>query len=183
MNVPQIIFQSNPRWLMVRKPRGWSLASRGNSTDGSIESFLTPILNSNKRIYFPFEVDSRIPAIAAVCCDRGIQSQFDKFRASGQMQFTYRVRGRNVSHVCLSDNHLNSVSTTPVTHDGSYGSFDLTCNTVLTVRKLDELLGGGGNIRASNIHLYRWSFPIPNNPLSGDIEVSIPPDPPEGWDD
>ena len=179
MNVPQIIFQSHARWLMVRKPRGWTLANRGSSRDSSIESFLTPILDPKKRIYFPFEIDSRISAIAAVCCDRGMQAQFEKFRASGEMLFTYRILGRNLSSDSLSEELPDHFRLTPV-DDGPYSSFDITSKSALTVRKLDELFCG--NIRASDIHLYRWSFPVPTNPTSGDMEIAIPPDPPEGWE-
>ncbi len=73
----------------MSKPPGWVLSRRGGSP--SVGSVLSASLGTDS-LYFPFEVDRRIWAVGIVCTDRGMNSQFEKFKEFEEIEYFYKIK-------------------------------------------------------------------------------------------
>jgi hypothetical protein len=173
MIVPKIIYQTSPRWFVVTKPRGWILTDRtGSPSLSCIERFLRPSLGEKVDLYFPFDLDSRISGLGIGCMDRGMQSQFEKFKRRSEIEFKYRLHARDP----LPTNHSDSFRMEVVRQtSGSAIEIDITTCGTLTVRKLETFFQGG--VVDFNIHLYHLRFPDPFKPNDSEVSIHVPPIP------
>ena len=172
MKVPHVIFQTSPRWFAVRKPRGWTMATRASSSHPSIERYMTPILGLQK-LFFPVEMDVRTSGIGIACTDRGMHAQFEKFKQLRLIHYTYRV-----GIDCACGDLLGTEFP-----DGVQGICDQSHNYQIVVEADHQMsysrISGilKDRIADSSIDLFRLSFPDPLNPKSENhlvIEHSIP---------
>ena len=177
MIIPRIVHQTSTRWCVVTKPRGWSLGQSSTAAESNIESFLTPIIGTGEKLYFPIEVDSRMSAIAIVCTDRGMQAQFERFKDKQDLRFSYSVLLQ--SDVRSIKEHGVNVSCHRDPMSGRMqGCID--ADYLFTFTRLNDTLQG--RILGNNVHLHTLSFPDPLNPKMHELTISIPTPPEEGWD-
>ena len=174
MNIPAIIYQTSTRWLVVYKPIGWSLGKRGSGA--SVQAFLGPLLSRESSIYFPFELDSRIAGLGVVCTDRGMQSQFERFKIRSELEFRYSILIKSGSRD----------SSFPPNYSVEYSETEslspllmVRAPQIIPVRRLGEFMKS--EIEAENVRLYSISFPDPLKPVHDELSISIAPVPPEGW--
>lgn len=170
MIVPKIIYQTSPRWFVVMKPRGWILTDRtGSSSVSCIERFLRPSLGEKVELYFPFDLDSRISGLAIGCMDRGMQSQFEKFKLRNEIEFKYRIHARDPLPTNQGDSFRIEVARkiSETAHE-----IDITTCGTLTVRKLETFFLGG--VLDFNIHLYHLRFPDPFKPKDSEVSIHVP---------
>jgi hypothetical protein len=161
MKIPQIVFQTSPRWFVITKPPGWAMAARVSHSQPSIERFLSPILEIEK-LFFPMEMDSRISAIAIVCTDRGTQAQFEKFKQLGLIQCTYQV---GLECACKDiDTTKIPAGVQIACSDTSNNLAEVKTTNPLTTSRMNETLSG--RLRDSDVNLFRLVFPDPLNPKS-----------------
>jgi hypothetical protein len=175
MKLPKIIYQTNQRWLIVYKPRDWSLGSRAISKLGSIESFLAPLLRGSTKLYFPFELGTQMSGLGLACCDRGMQSQFERFRARDEMELKFRIHapgfrneGREPEDMTL---RMDAITESE--------DIEIKASEYVSNRRVRNLLKCDDE--PIRIHLYSLTFPDPLNPSSHILSITIPPIPTEGW--
>ena len=160
---------------MIYKPQGWSLGRRGAGS--SVESFLAPILTGKSRLYFPFELDSRTTGLGVVCTDRGMQSQFERFRIRNDMEFRYSIRVSDSVGEIRQTNFPSKISVK--TNANGFTSLEVLSKEVLPIRRLNEYLQT--EINPENVRLYSLEFPDPLKPSMETLTISIPETPPEGY--
>jgi hypothetical protein len=173
MHIPKIVYQTTSRWLVVYKPRGWSLASRGAGP--AVESFLAPVLRGESRLYFPFELDSRSTGLGVICTDRGMQSQFERFKVRDQMRFKYSIRVKNIE---AETPEVPPFVTLKVIDEDKH-IFEISSGVVLPFRRFNEFRRL--ELEPENVHLYSIEFPDPFQASVRNLTISIPENPPEGW--
>ena len=163
MKLPQIVFQTSPRWFVVSKPPGWALAARVTHDQPSVERYLTPISGS-KRLYFPMETDTRISAISIVCTDRGIQAQFEKFKELRLIHCTYRV---HIDCACIDiDKDILPQGVNIRCDEENRMCAHVETDQPLTMKRLSDSVGG--RLCNHDVKLYRIGFPDPLNPKSAE---------------
>ena len=149
------------------------MAKRAASKQGSIEAFLGPVASSDKGLFFPLEVDTRMSGIAVVCCDRGMQAQFERFRERREIEFMYRIMVSSKSHRTPNPDLEQPIEITELTSEDGGRALDLKADKYLPVSKLVDLVGAPlGDL---SIHLYSWSFPNPTDPHSQEVTISVKP--------
>ena len=171
MNLPQIVFQTSPRWFVVSKPPGWALAARASTSQPCIERYLSPIIGTDK-LFFPIEMDTRIRALAIVCTDRGTQAQFEKFKQFGLIQSTYRL------HLDCACEDIPSTSLPAgmriTCREPQSRTAELESDHSVTFRKISEALSG--RVRNNDSNLFRLVFPDPLNPKAPENLIVEAPD-------
>lgn len=170
MNIPQIVFQTSSRWFVVNKPRGWALAKRSTSAEASLEGYMSNLVTDNSKLYFPQEMDTRICGLAIVCTDRGMQSQFERFKTQNNIEYTYRVVLE--SHAEVTDTESDTLRVTINETFTNEVDVDVWSSVFLTSRAIQDLFQH--EIMYHSITLHRLKFPDPLNPRLNDISVSIP---------
>ena len=149
------------------------MAKRAASKQGSIEAFLGPVASPDKGLFFPLEVDTRMSAIAVVCCDRGMQAQFERFRERREIEFMYRIMVSTNSKCTPNPDIKQPIEIKEGTSEDGGRLFDIKADKYLPVPNLVDLIGAPlGDL---SIHLYSWSFPNPTDPHSQEITISLQP--------
>lgn len=161
MNIPKIVFQTSPRWFVVRKPRGWALAARVSNDQPSIERYLTPIIGG-KRLFFPFETDTRMSAISIVCTDRGVQAQFEKFKELRLIHCTYKIQ-LDCACTDIRKNHQSNGINLQCDETDNNGACVKSDHPLTMIRLNDSV---GGRLSNHDVKLFRIAFPDPLNPQS-----------------
>ena len=179
MNIPRIIRQNDQRWLVVYKPPGWSLGSRASSKSGSVESFLGPILRGSSELFFPIELDTRMSGLGIVCCDRGMQSQFERFKIRGQLHLRFRIWSSTVLSPAQSHVETDAISIEPVESDQGSTVLDLKSSQYITMKKVQGLLKLKDE--SFGMHLYSLAFPDPICPNFKSLCISLPEVPPDSF--
>jgi hypothetical protein len=170
MSIPQILYQTSPRWLVVYKPVGWSLSRRGNHASDSLEAYLSPILTTSSKLFFPFDMDTRMSGLGIVCCDRGMVSQFERLSDREEMFVRYRVM-MSEREVQVPGNQRSNISKVSAIESGEW--FDLKALKYLSMQRIRALLNS--KEVPKTIQLYSVEFPEPLLLVSERLKISIPP--------
>lgn len=155
---------------MVNKPKGWSLAKRSSCAEASLEAYMSTIVADASKLYFPFELDSRISGLSVVCTDRGMQSQFERFRVKNDIEYTYRLilgDPKVLESVLSDDISVHNCGEVPNGID-----VDVCSQVFCTVAKLQHLFDN--LVISDSINLHALKFPDPVHPHVQEISVSIP---------
>ena len=115
-------------------------------------------------------MDTRIRGLALVCTDRGMQSQFERFKTQNNIEYTYRVVLK--SHGEVTDIESDTLRVTINETFTNEVDVDVWSSVFLTSRAIQDLLQH--EIMYHSITLHRLKFPDPLNPRLNDISVSIP---------
>lgn len=77
----------------MSKPPAWQLSRRSEADTGSfVNDYLPSLVKGDvSHIRFPIQVDSRYASLVVATTDRGMQSQFERFRIRNQIQYWYRM--------------------------------------------------------------------------------------------
>jgi hypothetical protein len=177
MLVPEIIFQNSKRWLIVTKPKGWTMTKRDSNPRASLEKFLAPIISESSKVFFPYECDSRMNALVVACSDRGMQSQFERFKIRREISFTYRCV---VHHAPTNkDDEWFSIGNVSEIKHGIFEA-DVSIREPQTMAKLEKIIGL--SIINGNVSLFKLSFPDPLKHELDEVSIIVPPNPAGGWE-
>jgi 23S rRNA-/tRNA-specific pseudouridylate synthase len=171
MIIPKIVYQVNSRWFVVNKPKGWSLALRSASAEATVEGFISTIVtDADSKVYFPNELDTRICGLALVCTDRGMQSQFERFKNKHEIEYLYRVvvdPRKQIKRIATDNLKVEIVG-----EDSRHFDVDVRSSSFLSSKKIHELFTN--DVIDHSINLYGLKFPDPLDPTMKEISVIIP---------
>lgn len=183
LDQPEVIAEGN-RWFVVFKPAKWlvepaNLNEPLQSRIPALQSVCRVSLQS-ETVLFPMRVNQDIAALTFACTDRGMNAQFSRHLASGQIDRYYRA-------LCTFQETSNLDPETFPTHSvnveiQSPGVCLVTAvASKMRATTLYELLASRGLQLVPdvpfNVQLYRLVFPDPISPGSGDrlsVEMGLP---------
>jgi hypothetical protein len=174
--VPRIVYRTSPRWFVISKPPAWHLSRRSETDTGSFVNDYLPTLvwGDISHIRFPIQVDSRYASLVVATTDRGMQSQFERFRIRNQIQYWYRMtlRGTQSTQTDICDDF--AVECADV--DPELGATTVEVKSSRYLKFVDlEAKFPGRVLPNMFVDIFRMRFPDPLNPRGEMVEIASNP--------
>jgi hypothetical protein len=173
------------RWFVVYKPPNWlvepnfshSLASQSSKEPiPSLRAVYQALLGTDT-VHFPLRLNRNFAGLTLGCTDAGMNAQFTRQLASGEIRKHYHVLCHLNNSSDLSPGSFKTASITVESFPGDIALVNIV-SSKLRASDIYEIIDKRRLVLASStnlpfsILLSRLSFPEPTNPASGD-EVTV----------
>lgn len=111
-------------------------------------------------------------ALAIVCCDGGMSSQFERFKNRNEVAFTYRVLLKDGQNPFTNKAVPPELLVSPI-KEGKNLFVDIESDRYLSFKSLDSICEN--LIENENVNLFQLRFPDPLNPNVDEVTISIEP--------